>query len=148
MKRVREVKKRGDLSYSGTVAPPAAAAPGGVLGRREPRRGGKRREKKGREKREEREKLFRNGKKTGPEPLYRGRTGSVFFSLDQTGPVLLFWPAGLTSGPFFFFFLFSFSSFPIPTLTPLFSLLHPFLFLFFTHHIYFMSCIFIFTHHI
>ena len=53
------LKKKGDLRYSGTVAPPAAAAPEGVLGRREPRRGGKRREKKGREKREEREKLLK-----------------------------------------------------------------------------------------
>ena len=38
-------KKRGDSSYSGTVAPPVAAAPGGVLGRRELQKGGKRREK-------------------------------------------------------------------------------------------------------
>ena len=45
------------MSYSGTVAPPAAAAPEGVLGRREPRRGGKRREKKGREKRERERKV-------------------------------------------------------------------------------------------
>ena len=57
-------KKKGDLRYSGTVAPPAAAAPGDVHGRRELQKGGKRREKNG----EERERAFKNEKKPAPSP--------------------------------------------------------------------------------
>ena len=129
------LKKKGDLRYSGTVAPPAAAAPGDVHGRRELQKGGKRREKN----EEERERAFKN-EKTGPKPLYRGWTGSVF-SLNQTGPVLPFWPVGLISGPPFFLFFFFFWFLLSP---PLFLTAPPFSSFFFTRHIYFMSCIFYF----
>ena len=123
-----------------------------------------REERKREERKEKREKSFlKMGKKPAPSPYIEAGPVRFFFSLDQTGPVLLFWPAGLTSGPFFFFSLFLLFRFLLsPPFFPYCTLFFFFFYapyLFYVLHFYFYASylilclaflfsLFIFQHHV